>query len=435
MKRFSGRLAFGGAIGISLLMAGCQAKEPDVVATLPPPAAPKPKAKTYTEFTIVKQPDEKATPRRGAYDPIVVGVPQSLIVAPDPKATALVSMGTARIVDDAGHSANLGSIDQPGKDETETTFYITRGFSWKWSHPKLELTLTGKAPQLLPLKDLPEPEVVELTGSPAPAGVTCVSVPDLSKAGITASDDRAPLTEPGIVLKGGTAFGGESDGGISCQVVLLDTQSAKGLGFGFRDAAAPAGTKFVPFRFAEATSKIRAAVRKTNSIVEVQDVQFPGCKLVQKFNATGFQVDKDITVKGTNGWSFTLPAQYDGPKREPRKDSRSIGINVIVNPPKADAPAEEEGGGGGGRRGNRALAGLRRRDVDRMKGSPTFELVTPKPEEFGLRNVFVGGHNYVNPKADGPVKYGDFTLHLKVTTTTIKEVSTDNIVIPVTKSK
>jgi hypothetical protein len=69
-----------------------------------------------------------------------------------------------------------------------------------------------------------------------------------------------------------------------------------------------------------------------------------------------------------------------------------------------------------------------------MKSSPTIEMVAPKLEDLGLKNVFVGGTNYSNAKLDAPVKYGEFTLHLKIKTLTIKEISADTMVLSVNKT-
>jgi hypothetical protein len=347
-------------------------------------------------------------------------------------------------VDDAGHTANLGNIGVPDEGESEAHLRLTRGYSWHWSHPQLVLTITGEEPKKLAMKDLPDPEVVNLP-SPTPGiALSCESIPNLAAYGIYGGAIPKPgIPDAGLLLTGKSGLGPEQDHDISYQVFLHDTQSAAGLGFQFRDVDPAAGlnspAKYVPFRFAEATKRVRLDIRKTNNIVEEQDIQFPGCKLISKFNSTAFQVDKTITVKGSNGWTFTLPAQYFGPVREAHKDSRAIEIKmsstapevVSSSPAPPEAPAAQPGGG---RRRGRSMDRLRTADFDREKNSTVTEMVSPTPGELGLLNVWLAGKSIAGPRTPSPVKYGEFTLHLKIKTTSVKELSVGQVVLDVSKT-
>ena len=455
MKSFPDKIGLTVIVGTVAIVTGCKSPPPEVEATMPkpPPAAKAPKVKEYSEFTLVSQPEPTSKSERGGWPQIVVGVPVKFLPPKKPAAPEVGQgkdtpipappkpLGTAKIVDDAGHTANLGSIPAPEEGESEAHLHLTRGFSWHWSHPQLILSITGEEPKKFPMKDLPVPEVVQLPSPTSGTSLTCEIIPNLSNYGLYGGPIPKPGSpDAGLLLTGKSGLGPEQDHDTSYQVFLHDTQSAAGLGFQFRDVDPAAGlnipAKYVPFRFAEATKRVRLDIRKTNNIVEEQDVQFPGCKLVSKFNSTGFQVDKTITVKGSNGWTFTLPAQYFGPVRETHKDTKAIEIKMDFTAPEvtSSSPAAEATPPAGGRRRGRSMDRLRTEDFDREKASVAVDMVSPTPADLGLLNVWLSGKSFTGPKSSAPVKYGDFTLHLKIKTLSVKELSVGQVVLDVNKT-
>src|SRR5579859_4708297 len=281
--------------------------------------------KAYKDFTIVSQPGIDATPSGISWGAVVVGIPQDFryqVKSGSSQSASGREIGRARITDSTGHSVDLGPVSPPRGRTSTLSVSLPRGYSWKWVRPILELDLNGNSVKRLPLHDLPPPESVRLPSPALTSSIECEAIPNLREYHIFGGEHEEPgLAAPGFLIRVHQGESVHDKRPEVWQMVLRSTSNALGLYSHFSRVDDPPGStttaRYVPFKFAETTDKVQIDIRRIKMADTVQEISIPGCRLVSKFGATGFQLDRSFTFRSKGGWLYTLPVQYTGPFRQP----------------------------------------------------------------------------------------------------------------------
>jgi hypothetical protein len=107
-----------------------------------------------------------------------------------------------------------------------------------------------------------------------------------------------------------------------------------------------------------------------------------------------------------------------------KRDGKRIDIRCEAIPPAA-VPST-------GSYDDEAFSFTRKLDIDPYNRSWGISLLSPTPSELGLTSIQMHGYTFAGTGADAPVKYGDFTLKLKVSANVTHEQSLDGYTIKVT---
>ncbi len=392
-----------------------------------------PASTVQSGFKVVHQPDRQSKPEGDTWGRIDVQIPAAMqFVASDPPSRQWTptKIGSAYLSDADGHRVLLGLLYQPMPGQTSYGFSLNRGYGWHWTHPRLELEITDRPTETLKLRDLPERESANLPEELVSANFTLEAVHDLQKAGLGEDEHHQPLPSvPGFVLSPTQPL--TLGPGETVEAALSATDSAPGLAsLMFQSIIGPSdkpGKMFIPYAYAESTKVGRIAIRRIKKGPTSFEVEVPGCRLVSRFGGSGFELDHDATVHLPNGWKVTVPRQYSGPFRDVKRDLKRIDIRCDVITSFALRST--------GTYDDQAYEQIRRWDADQSSREWGVSLVSPTPSDLGLSWVQIRGNHFTGSESDAPVKYGDFTLKLKVTALVTQELSLEGYTVKVTPAK
>ncbi len=400
-------------LGVAIFSLGCKPSTPPVI----PSAVPAP-----ANYFVTEQPVRGSHAQGDSWGQLKVLLPKSAMDAYQsrPANAPLLKIGRATVVDAAGHRLELGKLYAPVAKQTQISFSIPRGYEWHWDKPLLKLEFDDHHTVTLKLKDLPDGETVVLCTPSVSSRVQCQAIPNLQTAGLYGSGYGKPGPDaPGFLVKFDPPLP-KSTREENYAAGLMDTNAASHVGGWLfetaPDAKAAPGSRFAVFPLAESTKLVRIALRHVKCSPVEDFLEFPGCRIVSKFGGTGFQVDADRVRKTRSGWEITLPRQYSGPQRTVKRDSRSIDIRVSTK--RTTGPSK-------------LPACLRTNMEFSTENGCGVGLASPATDELGLASIQLGTQQSKNTTGARLVKYGTFTLRLRVTTTLTQELGMETFVVPV----
>jgi len=279
----------------------------------------------------------------------------------------------------------------------------------------------------VPLGDLPSGGRVEL-GKPTPTpGVECFAVRDFKASHIWGGGYSKPgNATPGFLIVFNPPLPTDVRADYQAVVALLYTDIASSINgwtfFASSDSQAPRGSVYAPSMSALSARSIRIAVRRVKFHTEEDILEFPNCQLVSKFGGTGFKVDTAQSFKTPTGWQVTLPQQYSGPFRNVKQDSRAVKVDLAFRPPPNANKLPD-----GSRRPN-YMSTFRDSEAEQFVQA---ELVSPTAAELGLSRLSLVSRTYNGSPKTSLVRYGSFTLKLRIKTTSVKDLGTQKLVLPV----